>query len=627
MGSQIIKDKYEKFIILCPNCLKNIPYFKIIPPFIFYWCKCFREDESNNKKKINEIFQWKKITYNNYIKAIGKVNYSNINVESLSEITNCEYHPNNKKIYVGNYSKNINCELCKNPGETNITLEKYLNELLEDINKELNTEIITKLENDKYLLCYIYKILIKELSKNKIINNNIIKSFKYLVDLIKTNNNNLKEISETIEKYISLDEDLNHINYLKETSLKIFPKIKINKEPKVLKMEQTLIDMQVYDKKIGNSIVYQILLFKGEKNINDKTKNYYTLIASILVGNNKRGPPTCSIYNFSLFPFEQKFIYENRSFSQRFYDSNLSLSKYGKDTFICAGSSKDFYPHDTILIYSINQQKPINIIEMRNKYILIKSFYNESKDISFLYLSQDQEDQNLPGGQESGHRYLYFYNKECSLIFNDTINNIFHEAKHFNDKTICVYIKNKNIIVIFFSLISYSVSNRSYLLFYNIKERKYNLLNNEYFTIITNEKILEPYILSIWSDDDYLYSLNSEKIIQKWDCIECTCIQKININLIIENNPKNECTLLNINKDMNKLVIINNGDNNYFIKDNEKNIFVEGTTIKLDDEKSKLSLCKIDEDEDEESNNNDNNNNNEYLLVIKNKNFFFVQNY
>ena len=84
---------------------------------------------------------------------------------------------------------------------------------------------------------------------------------------------------------------------------------------------------------------------------------------------------------------------------------------------------------------------------------------------------------------------------------------------------------------------------------------------------------------------------------------------------------------MNINKDMNKLVLINNGDINYFIKDNEKNIFVEGTTIKLDDEKSKLSLCKIDEDEDEESNNNDNNNNNEYLLVIKNKNFFFVQNY
>jgi hypothetical protein len=342
----------------------------------------------------------------------------------------------------------------------------------------------------------------------------------------------------------------------------------------------------------------------------------------VLVGNSKRGPSTCSIYNFSLFPFEKKLQYKNINFSPRFFDSNLSLAKYGKDEFICAGSSKDFCFHDSILIYSINQENPINIIEMKNRYILIKSLYNKNEDISFLYLSENYSEQNYPGGQESGLRYINFYNHEGALIFSDTINNIYHEAKHVFDKTKCLYIKNKNILVILFSLVSYSAKNKNYLLFYDIKERKYNLLNSDFLTIITNENILEPYIISMWSDDDYLYSLNSEKYLQKWDCISCSCIQKININLIIYNYSMNEMRLLDVNKDMNSLVMINKGEFNFYMKDYEKNIFVENLIIKLDDNKSRLVLCKIDEECI-----NDNNKKNENYLVIKNKNFYIVRNY
>ena len=612
MGNAFNQEKNE-LLILCPNCLKYIPAFNITSPFFFYWCKCFREDKTKN---IYEICQWKKITYTNYINAIKNINFSSINLESLSEITNCEQHPNNKNVFVAMYSKDIKCELCKNPGEQQIPIEEYFNSLMEDINKLLSPETIKTLENENYLLCIIYKILKKEISKNKIINNNIINSFQSLVDFIKINENNLKEISEKIEKYIDLNENQDYVNLLKEKTSKLSPQFTVDKKPKLIKIEQTFSDIQTYNAIIGNSIVNQILLFNEEEtDINNKIKNSYTIIASFVIGNTSRGPPTSTIYSFSLFPFKKKLQYKNKSLSFRFFDSNLSLSKYGKDTFICAGSNTDFSFYDTILIYSINQENPIITVPIndKEKYILIKSLYNINNDISFLLVSQDKGDQNYPGGAESGHRYITFYNQKGNLIFKEIINNIYHGAKHLADKTICLYIKNINVIVILVSLTSYSDKNKSFLLFYDMNERKYNLLNNDSLTIITNESILEPFIISIWTDNDYLYSLNSEAIIQKWDCKSSTCIQKININNNIKNNLSN-IRLLKICADMNRLVMLQNGGLSYYIREKEE--FIEDMTIKIaNDDKPLFTSCII-----EDKNNND------YLLGIKNKNFYIIEN-
>ena len=117
MGSEISIQNQDSFLIICPECLKHITLFKLSPPFILYWCECFRE---NKTKKLLDICQYKKISYINYIKSIKDYDFSKIDINSFSEETNCQIHPDKKEIYIGFSSLQIKCEQCKNPGEKNI---------------------------------------------------------------------------------------------------------------------------------------------------------------------------------------------------------------------------------------------------------------------------------------------------------------------------------------------------------------------------------------------------------------------------------------------------------------------------------------------------------------------------
>ena len=55
MGNQITKDKYEIFIILCPNCLKYIPYFKTFLPLYFIGVNAL---ENMNQIKLNNFMKY-----------------------------------------------------------------------------------------------------------------------------------------------------------------------------------------------------------------------------------------------------------------------------------------------------------------------------------------------------------------------------------------------------------------------------------------------------------------------------------------------------------------------------------------------------------------------------------------
>ena len=111
------------------------------------------------------------------------------------------------------------------------------------------------------------------------------------------------------------------------------------------------------------------------------------------------------------------------------------------------------------------------------------------------------------------------------MFFKETLSNILHGPQHFCDKPICLYIKNKNIIIISFKFVSYYINKKSYILFYNLNKRKLNILPNEYYSILE----IENYIISMCTNDDYLFTLNSEKILQVWDCIKANCIKKMYI--------------------------------------------------------------------------------------------------
>ena len=173
MGLDTSIEKKNSFIIICPECLENIPLFKIIPPFIFYWCKCFRENKSNN---LLDICQYKKLTYKKYIESIKSINFTKIDINSLSEITYCEAHQNNKEEYIGIYNLTVKCQKCKNPGDTYIKLEEYYINLKNELIKNISKDQISILENENYLICIIYQILIKSLLIRKIVNRNIIQS-------------------------------------------------------------------------------------------------------------------------------------------------------------------------------------------------------------------------------------------------------------------------------------------------------------------------------------------------------------------------------------------------------------------------------------------------------------------
>ena len=170
MGLEISNENNNSFIIICPECLKNIPIFKINPPFIIYWCKCFRENKSNN---LLDICQYREITYKKYIETIKSINFTEFDINSFSEITYCKLHQNKKEEYIGINSLEIKCEQCKNPGESNIKLEDYYINLKNELIKNANKDIIAILQNEKYLICNIYKILIKLIEINKIITVNL----------------------------------------------------------------------------------------------------------------------------------------------------------------------------------------------------------------------------------------------------------------------------------------------------------------------------------------------------------------------------------------------------------------------------------------------------------------------
>ena len=602
MGNKFLIEDKDNFHILCPICLKYIPYFKLSPPFIFFWCKCFSEDKTNN---IYDKCQFKKITYLNYINIINKVNFSEIDSNDLSEISYCEQHKDQIEKYYGWHSKTLKCNLCKNPGEQKyIELDEYYIFLKNELIKDINLDIIQILETKQYLLCQIYQIIIKEININKIINLKIIKSLESLVNLIKLNQNEelIKSISDKIEKYIPIKEKVYD---------SIIPKI-IKNKPILINIEQSLSETQIFENTIGNHLVHELLLFKSEEKDEKKNKlNYdYSLIAIISIGNLTRGDTRCSIYNFSLFPFQIKLKYKSQNNNHIFIKSN-NLSKIEINKFMCIGNS-EYNRSDSILMYSLNQSTPIIIIPINENPLLLKSLLTNSNDIpSFLFLSQDKNDVNNTGltTNESGSKYIYFYNKKGDMIFKETLNNMLNGPQHFWDKPICLYIKNKNIIIICFKFVPYYSNKKSYLLFYNLNNRKLNLLPNEYYSILE----IENYIISMCTNDDYLFTLNSEKIIQVWDCIKANCIKQINI--IFDQDIKlNSLNLLNVNFCMNKLLIQENGKFRYYIKNEENNTFLEEITIKIDEEeKLSYSISNIDFEDNS-------------FLFLRNKTFYIVQN-
>ena len=606
MGLDTSIEKKNSFIIICPECLEKIPLFKIIPPFIFYWCKCFRENKSNN---LLDICQYKKLTYKKYIESIKSINFTEIDINSLSEITYCEAHPNNKEEDIGIYSLIINCQKCKNPGETYIKLEEYYinlkNKLIENINKDQ----ISILENENYLICNIYQILIKSLLIKKIINRNIIQSLEFLIKSVINDKekNNLKELSEQIENYIPIEEtiDMDSIKGMR---------FKLNKTHKLINIEQTLSDSQVYEKKIGNGKVYNILFFNEEEKKENIIYNNYSVIILFSIGNYKRGDTRCSLSKFSLFPFKEIIKYKNINNRYSFSSENLSLSKHFKNGFICFGNSANFFNFDCILIYSINSQTPINSIKIMDKYILLKSLlFSPDDEISFLYLFQDKEDNDLQGGVESGHKYIHFYNQKGDLITKDTINNIFHGNFQISFLSLCLYIKNKKVVVIIFKMITYNnqMESKIYIVFYDLSKKSYNLLTNKHLKIYVEDKNNEYYILSICCNDEYLFIFNSENCIEKWDCENATCVEKIKIIMDIYNSNK-LLNLLMVNDDLSKVMIIHNEDICYYFK-NGNNLLEEIKYIFDDKDKEFMTICNIDF---EDMNNN--------FLFIKNKKFYLT---
>ena len=157
---------------------------------------------------------------------------------------------------------------------------------------------------------------------------------------------------------------------------------------------------------------------------------------------------------------------------------------------------------------------------------------------------------------------------------------------------------------------SYSEKDKSYILFYDLDEKKQKLLTNEYLTIVDNDKILEPYIISAYSNDDYFFTLNSEKIVQKWDCAEHTCIQKINITFT-NNIDLKQMNLIYINEDLTNIIIEKKGIFYYF-KEEGQNL-TEGLKVKIDDEDNGLCVYYT-----------ISNNNKDRLLVYKNKKFYVL---
>ena len=624
MKNLLSEENNQNLIILCPKCFKNIPIIKIVSPFIFYWCKCFIQDKDKENINLYDIFQWKKILYKDFLKSIININNSNLDLSSLSEIVYCETHPNNKEIYYGCQSKQTHCENCKNPGENNITIEQHFNELMDNINDELTKDITDILFNENFLICKIYKILIKELKINKIINSNIIKSFKLLKNLLLYNKDKLREISEDIEKYIPI----NTINVKNEINISRY--CKIDKKQKLIDIDEFMSNLQNSNNKLGSGEIYKALLFKTESNgLNNKTCNYLIIIL-ISIGNVGRGDLQCSIYNYSLFPIKRKIQYKKPNNSFRFLNASISLSKYGKDKFICAGNQYDFSPIDSIFIYSINEQNPIQTIPINGNesYILIHTLFNNKNDISFVLLSKDINAQILTG-EDSGIRHLYFYDNKNVVKSKETINKIFKVNNYYFDKTTCLYIKNKNILVILFkfkSSIKFSI--KSSLLFYNINERKYKLLSHTSNEDFPEKDIMEPFLMSMCTDDDYLYSLNFEKnIVQKWDCISGTCLENININLnqinSSDNLPKfillNNLRLVKFNNKFEKLLIQIEGKFEYYYRDNKCNELIEGMEIVINDGKfSPINICIIED--------NSNDNSDEYLFFIENKKFYMIQN-
>jgi len=624
MENLLLEEKNQNLIILCPKCLKNIPIIKIIPPFIFFWCKCFIQDKDKESKNLHDIFQWKKILYHDYTKSIININNSNIDLSSLSEIVYCETHPNNTEIYYGCQSKQTYCENCRNPGENTITLEQHFNELMDNINNELTKDITDILLNEKFFICKLYKILIKELKINRIINSNIIKSFKLLKNLILYNKNKVKEISEEIEKYVPI----NTLNLKNEINIVRY--CKVDKKQKLIDIDEFISNLQNSNNKLGSGEIYKALLFKTEsKDSNNKQFNY-SIIILISTGNVGRGDLQCSIYNYSLFPIKRNIQYKKANHSSRFLNSSISLSKYGKDKFICAGNLYDFSPIDSIFIYSINEQYPVETISINGNgsYILIQTILNKNSDISFILLSKDINAQNMTG-DDSGIRHLYFYDNKNAIKSKETINKIFKINNYYFDKTTCLYIKNKNILVILFkfkSSIKFSI--KSSLLFYNIYERKYKLLSHTSKEDFPEKDIMETYLMSMCTDGDYLYSLNFEKkTIQKWDCISCICLENININLnqihSSDNLPKfillNNLRLVKFNNKLEKLLIQIEGKFDYYYRDKKSNEFIEGMEIVINDGKfSSINICIIEDDNDDNSN--------EYLFFIENKKFYMIPN-
>ena len=287
------------------------------------------------------------------------------------------------------------------------------------------------------------------------------------------------------------------------------------------------------------------------------------------------------------------------------------MSKIEINKFICIGNS-EYNKSDSILMYSLNQSTPIIVIPINENPILLKSLLTNSNDIpSFLFLSQNKNVVNNTGlnANESDFKYIYFYSKNGDMFFKETLNNILHGPQHFCDKPICLYIKNKNIIIICFKFVSYYINKKSYILFYNLNKRKLNILPNEYYSILE----IETYIISMCTNDDYLFTLNSEKILQVWDCIKANCIKKMYI--IFDQDIKlNSLNLLNANFCMNKLLMQENGKFRYYIKNEEKNIFIEETIIKIDDEeKLSYSISNIDLKDN-------------FFLFLRNKTFYIVQN-
>ena len=471
-------------------------------------------------------------------------------------------------------------------------------------------DIIEILEKENFLISKIYKILNKEIEINKIINPNIYKSFKDLINLINNNSekNKLKEISEQIQQYIPLKVVNKYYNMIIE---KIF-KLKINKKPKLINIKQTLSDNQIYESKIVNRKVFNILFINEEEEKDNNKINNYSIIMLYSIGNFSRGDTRCSISKFSLFPFKEKIKYKNISNNYTFSNKNLCLSKHAKNNFICFGNNIDFSQFNYILIYSIYNESPILNVEIKDKYILLKSILD---NISFLYLSQDKEDGNFPGGNESGKRYIYLYNQKGDILYKENIGKIFHGPDHYCINTLCEYIKNKKIVVFLFQFATYNkqLKDKSYLLFYDLEQKSHKLLTNETFNYFEKDNNNEYYLLNISSNDDYLFSINSEKILQKWDCENCICIEKYNMNIEFFNRDY-YLQLIKVNNDLSKLVIINIDNLCYYYK-NKENVFVEITTIKIDgNERVIVDIC-----------NNINEENNNAFIIFSNKKFYIIQ--